>query len=325
MYWIDLTGLRKYHEKIKTWIDKNKYVHPVNHPATMIVEDKSHRFVSDNQINNWDNKVDQTTFDDAINDIADKVIKGFIWKPPISSFDKINEYYPEPKDTWTTIAMDTNQIYIYNEETSEWQKLGSMLVPNLNFTNENPSINEVGGIGRGTIFNNVSILDILNDMFYKKVDRNNVPEFYYGAVDDPNDFDIDKYSMKQYVRFPLQLTFNDIQNKHIVFFFKPTMESGENIAPTDIFIQRISEELKDIFELDSLNIDLEKIFEFKTLNIKGTNYIIIFSKKILSGSYEFLIGRDKNRTIMMTKSLLNKINELESAIYRTKLKVEGGI
>ena len=31
----------------------NNYTHPATHPATMIVQDETHRFVSDTQINNW--------------------------------------------------------------------------------------------------------------------------------------------------------------------------------------------------------------------------------------------------------------------------------
>lgn len=58
MAWIDLTGLGKYHEKIKAWIEKNKYVHPANHPATMIIQDNLNQFVSKEQKDKWNNKLD---------------------------------------------------------------------------------------------------------------------------------------------------------------------------------------------------------------------------------------------------------------------------
>ena len=58
MAWIDLTGLGRYHEKIKAWIEKNKYVHPANHPATMIVQDSLNQFVSKEQKDKWNNKLD---------------------------------------------------------------------------------------------------------------------------------------------------------------------------------------------------------------------------------------------------------------------------
>ena len=293
--------------------------HPEKHLPSDIATDSNNRFVSDELIEKWNG------FDAQINDIVDKAIKGTTWKSPVNTFEDLATTYPEPKDTWTAITMDTNKIYMYNAETSTWEDYGQLVNPKLTFNNPNPSINEVGGIGRGTTFKDVSILDIFYDMFYKKVDRDNVPEFYYGLVDNPTDFDVSKYTLKQFVKFPLTLDINDIQNKHVVFFFKPQMESGENIAPTDMFIQRISEELQTTFGLDSPNIDLEQAFDFKSLSIKGTSHIVISSKKILSGSYKFLLGMDKNRTALLTKTLLNKVNELESSIYRTKLKVEGGM
>ena len=299
--------------------------HPDKHLPGIIATDENNRFVTDAQINSWNNKVDTEKFDKVTQEIIDKAIKGATWKPPVHTFEDIATTYPEPKDTWTVTVMDTNEIYMYNEENSEWKELGKMLVPNLNFNNLEPCINEVGGIGRGTTFDNVPIIQILQDMFYKKIDRNNVPEFYYGLVDSPTDFDLSKYTLKQYIRFPYTLDINDIQNKHVVFLFKPEMESGENIAQTDMFIQRISEEIKTTFGLDTPNIDLEKVFDFKSLSIKGTNHIVISSKKILSGSYTFLLGRDKNRTLLLTKNLINRVNELESTIYKTKLQIEGGM
>lgn len=300
--------------------------HPEKHLPSDIAIDSNNKFVSDEQISKWDNKVDQTSFDSAINDIVDKAIKGTTWKPPVASFEDLATTYPEPKDTWTAITMDTNKIYMYNAETKTWEDYGQLVTPKMTFDNPNPAINEVGGIGRGTTFKDVPILDILHDMFYKKIDRNNVPKFYYGLVDNPTDFDTSKYTLQEYVKFPYKIQFNNIQDKYVSIFFKPEMESGENIAPTDMFIQRISEELKTAFGLESPNIDLNMLFEFKTLDIKGSNHVVISSKKILSGSYEFLIGRDPHRTVMMTSALLGRVNELENELYKLKSKqTEGGI
>lgn len=41
----------------------NKYIHPSSHPATMITQDSSHRFVSDTEKSTWNGKVDQSDFD----------------------------------------------------------------------------------------------------------------------------------------------------------------------------------------------------------------------------------------------------------------------
>lgn len=299
--------------------------HPDKHLPGEIATDENNRFVTDAQINNWNDKVSNQTFQSAIDEIVDKAIKGASWKPPVPTYDDIATTYPDPKDTWTTVTMDTNMIYMYDAENREWRELGAMLVPNLNFNETLPCINEVGGISKGTTFDNIPILQLLHDMLYKKIDRDKIPEFYYGLLDNPNDFDFSKYSKKQYIKFPLKLSINDINLKYINFVFKPTMESGIEINPTDMFIQRVSEEVKNAFGLDTDIIDLEQVFDFKITSIRGTNYMVISSKKVLSGSYDFIINFDKNRTFTLTQNLLNKVNELESTIYRTKLQVEGGV
>lgn len=37
--------------------NQNQYTHPSTHPASMIVQDSTHRFVSDNEISDWDSKI----------------------------------------------------------------------------------------------------------------------------------------------------------------------------------------------------------------------------------------------------------------------------
>lgn len=38
--------------------NQNQYTHPSTHPASMIVQDSTHRFVSDDETSDWDNKLD---------------------------------------------------------------------------------------------------------------------------------------------------------------------------------------------------------------------------------------------------------------------------
>ena len=45
------------------------YIHPSTHPATMIVQDSTHKFVTDTQISNWDNK---SNFDGDYNKLTNK-------------------------------------------------------------------------------------------------------------------------------------------------------------------------------------------------------------------------------------------------------------
>lgn len=58
MAWINFKNLGSYHEKIKVWIEKNKYIHPANHPATMIIQDSTNQFVTKEQKENWTKKLD---------------------------------------------------------------------------------------------------------------------------------------------------------------------------------------------------------------------------------------------------------------------------
>ena len=57
-HWIDTTKLNRYHTKLKEWIEQNKYTHPLTHPATMIVQDNTNQFVTKEQKEQWNNKLD---------------------------------------------------------------------------------------------------------------------------------------------------------------------------------------------------------------------------------------------------------------------------
>ena len=288
--------------------------HPEKHSPGEIATDENNRFVTDVQINYWNNKLDTTTFNESIDKIVDKAIKGATWKPPVNTFEDIATTYPNPEDTWTVITMDTNTIYMYDAEISDWIKLTELMVPNLKFHNPEPCINEVGGVSRGTTFENVPIIQILNDMLYKEIKRDAVPVVYYGAFENQVDYELDKYKKLIFRRFPLSFTTPELNNQHFNIIISDALESGEKISVTDITVFRISDEVKDVFELNTNQIELEKAIEIKPINIKGENYILISTKKILSGSYEFLITRDKNKTLAITKTLLNRIKELEDII-----------
>ncbi|MCF4151746.1 hypothetical protein L2W58_08015 [Dethiosulfovibrio sp. F2B] len=57
-------------------IDANKYVHPSDHPATMITEDADHRFVTDDEKTAWNAKAETdvaTLTEDGLMSYADKV------------------------------------------------------------------------------------------------------------------------------------------------------------------------------------------------------------------------------------------------------------
>lgn len=60
-HWIDITKLTRYHTALKEWIENNKYIHPLTHPATMIVQDNTNQFVTKEQKEQWNNKLDPNT------------------------------------------------------------------------------------------------------------------------------------------------------------------------------------------------------------------------------------------------------------------------
>lgn len=57
-HWIDITNLTRYNAALKEWIENNKYIHPSTHPATMIVQDNANQFVTKEQKEQWNNKLD---------------------------------------------------------------------------------------------------------------------------------------------------------------------------------------------------------------------------------------------------------------------------
>ena len=115
MAWIDLTGLGRYHEKIKAWIEKNKYVHPANHPATMIVQDSLNQFVSKEQKDKWNNKLDADAnavsasklnkavringvLFDGTKDINFDITSAYVEKAYITELDCLLYTSPSPRD-----------------------------------------------------------------------------------------------------------------------------------------------------------------------------------------------------------------------------------
>ena len=53
----------------------NNYVHPTNHDASIIIEDATHRFVTDTQISTWNNKADNTVASSTTNGLMSSTDK----------------------------------------------------------------------------------------------------------------------------------------------------------------------------------------------------------------------------------------------------------
>ncbi|WP_321312784.1 tail fiber protein [Halarcobacter sp.] len=85
----------------------NKYIHPVSHAATMIEEDTAHRFVTDTQIDTWNNKADIDTntwrpVSDSVSSTSSSV--GASSKAVKTAYDKATSAYNKANNSVVPIG-----------------------------------------------------------------------------------------------------------------------------------------------------------------------------------------------------------------------------
>ena len=108
-------GLMSYLDKAKLdgiSAGANAYSHPATHPATMITDDASHRFVTDSQISTWNAK--------ASTGVATQTANGLMSSTDKSKLDGIEENannYIHPNDSNTRHVSDS-QISTWNAKAS---------------------------------------------------------------------------------------------------------------------------------------------------------------------------------------------------------------
>lgn len=71
------------------------YVHPTTHPATMITEDSTHRFVTDTEKNTWNNKADKT--------LASATANGLMSSAHYSKLEALDNSLASKVDKTTTV------------------------------------------------------------------------------------------------------------------------------------------------------------------------------------------------------------------------------
>ena len=71
------------------------YVHPATHPATMITEDSTHRFVTDTEKNTWNNKADRT--------LASATANGLMSSAHYSKLEALDDNLASKVDKTTTV------------------------------------------------------------------------------------------------------------------------------------------------------------------------------------------------------------------------------
>ena len=96
--------------------NSNYYVHPATHPATMIVQDETHRFVTDEQIAEWDSK--------AISTDATQQASGLMSAADKAKLDSIeagaNNYKHPDTHPATIIEQDATHRFVAEADIVNW-------------------------------------------------------------------------------------------------------------------------------------------------------------------------------------------------------------
>lgn len=101
----------------------NNYIHPASHPASIITEDSTRRFVTDAEKITWNDKYTKNEVDTKINAIT----TGLDWKESVNTFADISTIYNSPEDGWTVNVKDTDTTYRYNG--TQWTEIAANSIP----------------------------------------------------------------------------------------------------------------------------------------------------------------------------------------------------
>lgn len=128
-------ALNKFTDEYRTKLEgieynANNYIHPENHPASMITEDDENQFVSLTEKERWN---DTYTIEEVENKLRG-VLQNIDWKESVETFGDIIETYPNPEDGWTVNVKDTNITYRYDGEN--WIKISSNSIPTATMEND---------------------------------------------------------------------------------------------------------------------------------------------------------------------------------------------
>ena len=116
---ISANGLMSAEDKIKLNTvenNANNYIHPQNHPATMITEDATHKFVTDEQIKSWESKPTSALASSEINGLMSKEDKA---KLDVIEAKANNYVHPEKHDPSIIIQDETNR-FVTDIQIQKW-------------------------------------------------------------------------------------------------------------------------------------------------------------------------------------------------------------
>lgn len=99
------------------------YELPSTLPGSMITEDDTHRWTTDKEKANWNDKYTKAEIDNKINTMN----TGMDWKESVATFADIATTYPKPADGWTVNVNDTDITYRYTG--SAWIAISANSIP----------------------------------------------------------------------------------------------------------------------------------------------------------------------------------------------------
>ena len=123
----------------------NNYVHPATHSASMIVQDATHRFVTDTEKTGWNDKYSKNEIDNKIN----QVITDLDWKESVATYSALSTTYPSPHTTYrwsgtTWISISANSIPLATNSTDG--KMSKSDKAKLDGIASNAQVNTITGI-----------------------------------------------------------------------------------------------------------------------------------------------------------------------------------
>ena len=115
----DLAGLMSAADKKKLdgiAAEANKYEHPAKHEATIITEDETHRFVTDEEKGKWNAKAETTTATTEANGLMPKEDK----KKLDGIEEGANKYVHPDNHEATMITEDTDHKFVTDTQIAKW-------------------------------------------------------------------------------------------------------------------------------------------------------------------------------------------------------------
>lgn len=104
---------------------KSKAAQVHTHTSTQVIQDSTHRFVTDSEKTDWNAKITKAQLDSALNQLT----SGLTWKGSFATLAQIKALQ-NPQDGWFAIATEgENTFYIYESTTKTWQDLGGLMLP----------------------------------------------------------------------------------------------------------------------------------------------------------------------------------------------------